>query len=877
MKKLTVIILVAFVSLALVPLAYADTSWIIGTGGIPLTSLTEDSTVPTITECGDIPGHCTDLVVGSNTIQWTHDSGGSYTDNNAGIVVYLPGSESNMSTIDHVDAHIVGTHPSGSVGVTVWAVDTRDAGYCVIWDEVTTSPDDYSADDPCTGEYFDELILFGGALADYSFTLTVSVTGHTVSTEASAGGENSGGTGVLIGPYRPVKTSDTWVISDEHGQAATKSSAPIHSIGNGTITAIAPVASMFSVTVAPFGAETEDEYIKYYNLQGINGAVGDVIEAGCVLGLVTDQATDPVFGTVGLFRISAPQDILDDWPDYEDSPTDTPCNAEQLSTENCIDFNPNFANNAEYWNSEGHVEAQTGGPVLYSDGAIYQDVTLDSAEAYNVTIVATTVEGARNADLEVTFGDATSLIHLNVPVAQLSVRISSQDLSPGTADYAPDKYRLKVRNVPRSYRLATPVQILFFCIGTTDPVSAPGSCYFERPDAFLADDWETEGGATYAEPLNTTYPGSFTIPADALIFRDVDISAFSDSDTTFTLETKTWNGAGTPLFGPYGRWHAYIRDSATLDIIQEIGTWDTYPIIATIHSDSFTLLAGENVSGDLVIENLSSEITSPGWTQHINMACLSVEGGVWPAYTTADTGSLFTVECTLCSPPTSLENIDANTLLSWIIRWLEFGWCYLGYILKCQIYGLINNIWQTIISFMAGVALFGKWIGLVVTAVANWVRDGFRFGFNNLVAAIIPIANQIIAWLFSLPIIQAALDTLAIAGIWLDGLFQLIQSVIDLILLGVQFIGALLNLIGVAWNAFLAALSATPSSDFPFPDCNVPSSPLYHACIPLDVTNFLVDHLPGIVLLINVAAFSVFWRQFRKIVRAVREDIFEQA
>jgi len=673
--------------------------------------------------------------------------------------------------------------------------------------------------------------------------------------------------------FKPVSQPDIFFIDNDNRRVtANKQNPNVHSIAAGTIYSITHMTllgSSWNVSVRPYGSTGEGDLYTYNNLQSINGAVGDTIVAGCVLGLAVTSNAGGSY-PVGKLTMSLPDDIAEAWPEYPDSPNNLPCDVASQQTQNCIDLNPNFANNAESWNFEGHVETNPQGVTLFSGGAIYQDVTLDDAEAYTVTIYATTTLGTTSANIDVAFGEATASLHLSVPGPMQWVKLESQALSPGAADHAPDTYRLRIQNTPPPGHLATPVMVKFVCIGTDAVPFAPGDCYFADPN-LKTDEWDHDEGVTYFEPGGLEQAGTYVVPADDAIWRGVEISAFVNADTTFKLYTWTRPGAGAPLLGPYGKWHAYIRDSTTLELIQEIGYWEIGPIFATKVFRSFTLSEGENIDGELVIENVSADITSPGWDLKIEHVCLSVVGDVWPGYNNTDTDAL--LACVSPTQPGGIDDITTETLLAWVVAWLEYGWAYLGYILKCIIAKWLEGIWGYIQTVISGIGLFGVWLGRVLAELGIWAADGARFYSNNFLASLIPIANLVIAWLFGLPFIISIIDAVGLAAMWLQALFDIIVGTFNLFGLIVELIGALLNLIVVAWDAFVAAATGTSSVTFPFPDCNNSASFLYDMCLILDITNFVFSEVPMLAVLVTSAALSMGWSSIRKVIGTVKENM----
>jgi hypothetical protein len=679
---------------------------------------------------------------------------------------------------------------------------------------------------------------------------------HTPFTGSAAG----------IDLFKPISGYDLVHISDSHSVIETRPNANVHAVTDGQITLInANGGGNYSVRVQPAWSLPGDVNAHlYFNLQNVNGKVGDQISAGCVLG-ITARSTSSSNADGGQLAFTAPEPVQSDWPDYDDAPENSPCDAARYKTESCIDINPNFADEAKGWNMVGPVGVVGGAVEMPAGTSIYQDVTLDPEATYLVSLSVAVMGSAQPTDIDVGFGDAQPLLHVNPTQPGVYVDLQTQTLSPGVANFVPNLYRLKITNPHLSAPFITPtIRIKFACIGTSAPVKAPGSCYFEDPD-LRNDEWTKGDGVTYTPSNGSALSsGEYTIPADSEIYRNVKFSAFSGHDTSFRLLTKTNNGGTLRLVGPYGRWHAFIRDHDTLDTVQDIGTWDTLPGFVTIRVVPFTVTSGTNINADLVIQNTSSAIESPGWDLNIYEACLQVEGGVWPGYSSADTGSLVPENCTLCAKPAMIADISVEQLLSWVISWLDYGWCFLGYIIRCELMKWLNDTWDFLKTVFAVFGLFGVWLGMVVSALAVWAADGARFLFNNLLAGLVPVLNSLIAWLLAQPFIQGAFDMGSLALIFLFQLVDIVIGIFNLFGLAIQLIGAFFTLIGTVWSAFLEGINATPTAVFLFPDCTNPATLFYDGCLVFDVSNFLFAHLPMLGILINVLVFSIGWLIVRK-------------
>jgi hypothetical protein len=694
------------------------------------------------------------------------------------------------------------------------------------------------------------------------------------------------------GPYKPVSGPDVYLndaSATDHAIINTRQNANAHIVTNSTIIAVYQVGGAWGVAVQPDYSSSVTDAMIYAPLQGVNGSVGDIVAAGCVIGQIGDGVNPSAGPPIGQLTFTAAPDVVANWQTYDDSPIDTPCDASKYLTENCLNINPNFADDAKNWNVNGNASYHDSTFWLAPNSNIYQDVVLDPETPYYITIYASLQDilDTRSADFVAALGDTQATMHVGLQSTGQFVQIKSQALSLGSPSFSGNNYTFTIHGlVSHGAGLSPNLLIRFACVSTGDVATTPSGCYWADP-RLTTDLWTHDESVTYNPPLVLVRPnGEYEIPNASEITYPVDISSFSGSDTGFKLSMAVVPKAftGAPLLPPYGRVHAYIRDPDTSDVLVDIGTEDLSLADISLRTTlPFTLTTGQHIVGDLVIANESGDISSDsGWTLVISAPCMTVDGGVWPGYTNTDTnGNLLGQDCTAVNPPQNPETVtvtDYATLAAWFgvmfrwsTGWLSYGLALIHYVLFCIIVGIINNIWGAVLGVMAGLGLFGKWIGLVVTALATWGRDGARFLFNNLVASLIPLFNLLITWLLSLPFIQGLIDTAGLAAFWLDALFQIVLGVFNLFLLAIQFLAALLNLIGVAWAAFLSGMTATPISIFPFPNCSDSGSALYDACLPLDVVNFIAIQLPVLIALIDAAAFAVFWRQGRKVIKATRE------
>lgn len=687
------------------------------------------------------------------------------------------------------------------------------------------------------------------------------------------------------GPYKPVSQADILSLDGALNQfVTTAKNANVHNAVPGQV-AIVQNDGPNSNRIVVIGLDGSTS--TYTKLKTINAQVGDNVLAGCVLGIAQDNAnTSPQGGQIGFVSTASP---AGNWPtEWDDSPINTPCNADLFKTLSCLNLNPNFADNGANWNSTPYGVSFANGEFSIGPGAtIYQDIPgLDPEEAYYVTLYASAPYVPAETNLEVDIGEANSTLHIAPNQNNQFIKVQTQALTLGNPDFAPDIYQLIIKNPPSPANVTMPpVRVKFACVSTTDPVKAPDACYFDDPK-FGADSWEKDGGATYTAGDSGFNAGSafggatgyYTIPAEDDIFHAVSISAFSNHAANYTITIDAAAGAGAPIIPPSGRLDVFIRDSDTGELLLDIGTIDLPGLYTTGHFTlPFTLDVSDTYTGDLVIKNISDDITSPGWPVRVYGACLNVEGGIWPGYDNADiTGNLFNQDCQRAIIPdaapstTEITSWDIEGLGNWLSRlgqwmisWVQYGWGLIHYLIFCILFGIINGVWSTVLGFVKGFALFGVWLGMVISVIAEWARDGFRFLFGGLIASLIPIANTIIGWLLSLPFIQTILDTLSIAGIWLTGFIDLILAILNLFSMGMQMLGAMFALFGSAWQSLITALQASSTYTFTFPDCSNPADPLWDTCIGLETVNFFVQEIPMITIFGTLAAVAVGWRQIQ--------------
>ena len=516
----------------------------------------------------------------------------------------------------------------------------------------------------------------------------------------------------------------------------------------------------------------------------------------------------------------------------------------------CINVNPDLDNNGEGWltrfNTAGSFN-QTDTSIMSIPGAgqIYQTgLVADTDLTYFITVAVALRPPATDGEIKVLFGGVETVLPIHT-VGSEYVTLETLGITPEFD--GPTEFRLTNSN------LANPtIRVTFACIGTDDPLLPPPRCYFDDPD-FRFDSFETDGGATHEAGLSLL--GQYSIPAGGSIRSPVSLQAFTDADTDFTLKINAAAPDGLSDLT------ASIIDSGDDSELVAIGNYPFSSFFFTAGTAGFTLDAEAIVEGDLFIENTGDE------TILIGSLCLSSDAGVWPGYENPDyvNRDLLAQDCTECTFPASLVDV---------VAWLNWIGCVLRYLIACLLYGLVNDIWNTIQAIGSGLGLLGRWMALAITTVAEWLWIASGRLLATLLASAIPVINAIMAWFLSLPFVQDVLDAATIAGLWINGVIAFIVGVINLFVSAVRFVGVMITLVGTAWTSFISGLSAASEITVPVPDCNNSSSTFYDACLLLDVINFLASEVVAIYVLFGAVAVSILWAAGRQIKEEV-EKVFE--
>jgi len=631
-------------------------------------------------------------------------------------------------------------------------------------------------------------------------------------------------------PYRPVLTVDTLAevtTDDVHWTIGTTPGAKVFAVDDATVGGVWLDSTGYSVGLFVNGVD----FVLYSRLSVAFAEIGDTIEGGCVLGYAGPaEPSDP--NNYGLIKYQHNTN-LGDWRDYNESLSVTPCNVDDS---NCINLNPEFNDDNESWLSRDGLMSSlnTGGDsilLLPPDVQAYQpgfEVAL--ADTYYVTIAARLTGLATTGQVTAWIGGTESSMAVNIIGNEYAV-VTSQPLSP--AFNGTSEFRLTNTSVNNAG-----LQITFACLHTGDATVQPPACYF-ADSQLQTDSFETEGGATF-EP-SVLGVGRYSIPVGGAIRSPVDISAFSDAPTDFTLVIQ---GAAPDAATEVT---ASIIDSDTDDPLQAIDTYEFTSLLWANPSHGFTLDAAEHVVGDLYIENTGAE------TVLISALCLSSDAGVWAGYENPDYANepLLPTDCTPCQFPESL--ID-------VVAWLNWIGCVLRYLIFCLLMTLVNNIWNTVLAIMAGVGLFGRWLGRAISIVVDWAWRAAGRLLATLISSAIPILNAIMAWILSLPFVRDLLDAASVAGLWINGIIAFIVGVINLFVAAVRFVGVLITLVGTAWVAFIQGLSGSSEFTAILPDCYDSGSPFYDVCLVLDVLNFVVSQVTAVAVLFGAVAISIVWR-----------------
>lgn len=634
--------------------------------------------------------------------------------------------------------------------------------------------------------------------------------------------------------FRPVHEAET-VDEDSSGDLyviTTDAGVRVYAIDDGVIQTVLHNADGYYVRLLVNGTTP----VIYSKLSATFAEVGDTIEGGCVLGYVSQAGPEAQVDT-GQFAYQHDPD-LGDWHDYEESLSTLPCGQEEA---NCINANPEMNTDEPGWltrfNSGGSfnqgddsLRSIVGAGMLYQPG-----LAVDFEATYFVTVVVALQPPATNGEIRVWFGGTETRIPLHTIGPEFVTRTT---LGFSTAFDGLSEFRIYNANSN-----SPTVRITFACLHQGDAVIAPPQCYFE--DGLInSDSFETEGGATF-ETGFLGQGGQYSLPPGGAIRSPVHIEATTDADSDFTLTIS-----GT---GPDGAAEATasIVDSDTDDELQAIGTY-IFPLVlwGTIKRE-FTLEASTALDGDLYIENTGDEDLL------IGSLCLSSNSGSWAGYDNPDAAdhSILPVDCTECNFPDSL--ID-------VVAWVNWLGCLFNYLIRCLLYGLVNNIWATASAILSGIGLFGLWLGRAISIIAVWAWGAAGRLLAALISSLIPIVNAVLAWLFAQPFFRTILDAISIIGIWITAVWSYIELVRDFISTVFNYGIAILSIIANTYVTFYTALNS-PASYHIIPDCSDTGAPLYHLCLVFDIMIFFFDQVPMALVFMGLLAALIMLAQFGRV------------
>ena len=693
-------------------------------------------------------------------------------------------------------------------------------------------------DEACTSS--DNIILQSGDTPD-DILSDVEYTG-IVKLQIGLAAEGVGGVrldnlvidGVLEAcPYRPVHEDDQ-VDEDSSGDLyviTTNAGVRVYAIDDAVVDTVLHNADGYFVRLLINGATP----VIYSKLSATFAEIGDEIDGGCVLGYVSQAGPEAQVDT-GQFAYQHNPN-LGDWHDYTESLSTIPCGQEEA---NCINANPEMNTDEPGWltrfNSGGsYNQGDDSLRSLVGAGMLYQpDIVADFEATYFVTVVVALQPPATDGEIRVWFAGTETRLPIHT-VGPEFVTITTLGFSTGFA--GPSEFRIYNANSN-----SPTVRITFACLHLGDAIIAPPRCYFE--DNGLSDDsFETEGGATHGAGLVGT--GQYTIPVGGVIRSPVNLAAFVDADTDFTLFIQ---GSGS---GGAGELTASIVDPDTDDELAAIGEYTYLPLVPTNPSNTFTVDASDTLDGDLYIENTGSQ------TVIVESVCLTSNAGVWPGYDNSDAANhdLLPTNCEECAIPESLVDV---------VAWLNWLGCILRYLIFCLLYTLVNNIWATASAILSGVGLFGLWLGRAISLIATWALGAGGRLLATLLSSLIPIVNAVLAWLFAQPFFRTFLDAISIVGLWIAAVWSYIGLMLDFIVTVFNYGVAILSIIANTYSAFYTALNS-PASYHIIPDCSDTGAPLYHLCLVFDILIFFFEQVPMALVFMGLLAVLIMLAQFGRV------------
>lgn len=648
---------------------------------------------------------------------------------------------------------------------------------------------------------------------------------------------------------------------------ATLPRAEIHNtVADSTVTDVYQATDTYGLVV-----EIQTPY--YYkqtfsNLQIVYVKPGDLLKDDCIIGLAGPpftQIQDPPPQGYSQFLFSVQDDESNylDWTQF-DEPTSTAICGSEYRTKNCINNNPRLEDYGEGWAESKGIKGYNDNVIWFDDyvtikpnGYIYQDIVLDTASTYYVSMVATTTSGQASDTITVTLGDNVS---------------ADVDLSPASPGYLTTVEsdpvvpletltRLQIKN---DNPASAGFNVHFVCIHEGDAVIAPGQCYFNDPQLARLGlpDWTLLGGATSegtaisnAVDLYTTGDGLST---------PIQLTGFTDAAADYTLVVKA-DIDGVNLIddlieatSSYATLDAYIDTGGTP---YTLGSIDVHSLIPKKYEIPFTVPTATSWIGDFTLD-LDSLTGSPDYAR-IHSICLTVDGGIWPGfeddpdYSDPDSYA-WDLQCAAApSPPNS-------GLRVW--QWIAYVGASMYYVVSCSFIPWLLAISNPIRAVIDGIGLLGLYLGSLALFWAGWLADLIG-GLGALLYDIVRYGiASLINDLLSLDLIARLWDRLGLLPIFGAFVRDLFVDLIALIVSAVNLLASMGRAVLRMFTAWRTAINDPSMQDLGLPNCATidDAAALAPLCWGMDAVDYVISstlalQVAGVIVAFVIAYETIQW------------------
>jgi hypothetical protein len=604
-----------------------------------------------------------------------------------------------------------------------------------------------------------------------------------------------------------------------------------------------------------FVIEGDGIVVEYHGLSQSYVVWHDTVSAGCVLGKLAATSLKPegmYTQDIGALRFAAWEVDGDDWTRldwtiWDDSESVVPCSS-TLTTENCVNINPNFEQFALGWDTIPPAEYGSGpsildnGVVLHYLESVGQWLVLDDEEDWYISLVATVSNNSNGGLWDVLgllLGGDTEVVYLEPGFLGQGVIV--RDIGPfelGEPAYPPDVYAL---GAEPGWNGTNGIEIQFLCVHNGTPVMRDTPyCYFDNASFDEGSEgWDESASGVTWHPIGVNNPnlGAVVLQPGAWISQPIDLPSYDgeDADYFLAISARTALAEEGTIGDIWGSLTATVNHTVEEEIA-DLGSHDISNVLISLgYNIDFTVTDGNTLTGDLVIEN-DSESEAEVEFQEI---CIRPVRGLWPWEEGADQLPEYSYTCSGCTMPTEILAVGA---------WINWLFCQIGVIWFCHLKPMVLDILQWFKNLADAIGYLGRWLGILLFRLGEFLLDllvAFGLALKDAFLSILAAAWNFIA---GLDILQALYDLAGYAISVLTGGIGLLVDIGNLIITALNILLTMGRVLEIFFAHVLAAMNGA-SETFSFPSCVAPSEPIFVGwCVGLELAAGVIDEFPALSL-----------------------------